>query len=269
MSEGRRLFVDLPPLNGAESGETAAPLFVPLDSATAHHTRTVLRLNTSDTVVAIDRATGRRFTATIAATTPSVVIRLDQELPHTELISPVHTLIVALCKGEKTDWVCQKACELGVARIVVWQTDRSIVRVEDATAAAKKITRWEKILAAAAQQSNRSSVPTAVLARTTTELTELLAPPGEEPRDRLVCSLEDGTTEMRLIPPPNRGIIVAVGPEGDFTPAEYTYLRSTGFKPVSLGPLVLRAETAAIAAVATANGVWGFRPSAAPLAPTA
>ncbi len=258
MSQERRVFVNVS--NLAKPTESAAlPFACVLDDDASHHTRNVLRLGIGDSVIAIDTGSHRRFAATITEIWPAVALRLERESPQPTRASRVKTLIFALCKGEKNDLVCQKGCELGADRILFWQTTRSIVRVDSPRDRDKKLERWSKIALAAAQQSNRSDVPSVGLALSTEELLNDIRGVQTSDDALLVCSLESEAREFRHLAPPHGGVHIAIGPEGDFTPAEYQALKEAGFLPVSLGPRVLRAETAAIAAVAIANGIWGFR----------
>ncbi|MFM1847385.1 MAG: hypothetical protein RL417_859 [Pseudomonadota bacterium] len=257
MSQERRVFVNVSSLSKRPE-DGALPFLCPLDDEASHHTRDVLRLRAGDAVTAIDTASRQRYGATITDLWPVVVLRLERELPHPARASRVKTLIFALCKGERNDVVCQKGCELGADRILFWQAARSIVRIESPRDRDKKLERWSKIALAAAQQSNRSDVPSVGLALSTEELLAELRGGSATGDALLVCSLESDAREFRHISPPSGGVHLAIGPEGDFTPAEYAALKELGFLPVSLGPRVLRAETAAIAAIAAVNAVWGF-----------
>lgn len=257
MSQERRVFVNVSTLS-KPSEDAAFPFACTLDEDASHHTRNVLRLGIGDTVTAIDSGSRRRFAGTITEVWPVVALRLEREIPHPARASRVRTLIFALCKGERNDTVCQKGCELGADRILFWQTTRSIVRIDSPRDKDKKLERWNKIALAAAQQSNRSDVPSVGLALSIEELLAEIRGTTDSDDVLLVCSLESDAREFRHLPLPAGGVHLAIGPEGDFTPAEYSALKEAGFIPVSLGPRVLRAETAAIAAVAGANAVWGF-----------
>ena len=260
MSQERRVFVNVSTLSKPSEG-AALPLSCTLDEDASHHTRNVLRLDIGDTLTAIDSGSRRRFSGTITEVWPTVAVRLERELPNPARASRVRTLIFALCKGERNDMVCQKGCELGADRILFWQTTRSVVRIDSPRDKDKKLERWNKIALAAAQQSNRSDVPSIGLALSTEELLTEIQEVKTKDDILLVCSLESDAREFRHIPPPAGGVHLAIGPEGDFTPAEYAALKEAHFLPASLGPRVLRAETAAIAAVAAVNAVWGFSDS--------
>ena len=156
--------------------------------------------------------------------------------------SPELTLLFALAKGEKVDLVVQKATELGVSRFVPFAAARSIVRLEGAKGE-ERARRWRRIAEEAARQCGRADVPEISAPRTLAEALDAIAPatatfvfhPGGEP-------LQVGRTGAA-------GLAAVVGPEGGLTDAEVEACRRAGARPASLGPRVLRAETAAIVAV--------------------
>lgn len=161
------------------------------------------------------------------------------------------SLLFALAKGEKMDLVVQKATELGAARIVPFAAERSVVRLEGERAE-ERARRWRKIAGEAARQCGRADVP------------EVAAPLSL--RDAL-AGLPPGTVSFAFHPggAPLRGIDVGaaqavaavVGPEGGLTDAELAGCRAAGALLASLGPRVLRAETAAIVAVVLLQARFG------------
>jgi len=240
------------------TGDAVLPFEHTLDEAASYHIRTVLRLGPGAPLTVIDPDTHQRFTGTITTVTPNVTVLLDRELPRTLPRSRVRTLGFALCKGDKNDFICQKACELGVERVVFWQAERCIVRIDSPQDREKKLSRWRKIVGSAAEQSGRGDVPDVDLAHNLTELITTIDQISTGDDIRLFCSLDHDAIELRHATPPRGGAHILVGPEGDFSPAESAALRGAGFQPLSLGPLILRAETAALAVLAAANGIWGF-----------
>ena len=258
MAQERRVFINLAATPAL--GSTVSGTRITLSPEDAHHLRDVLRLSPGNTVTAINAATRRRYTARVAeASRHAVVLELLDEAVSGERRSRVASLIFALTKGERTDLVCEKACELGVEHIILWQADRSIVRIEPGDRARKE-ARWARILESAARQSDRNEVPALHLALTRGELLKTLDTIAEAGDRFLTCSLAAGAVELRELPRPAGRVHLLVGPEGDLTPEEERTIMERHFELVSLGPLVLRSETAALAAVAMANGVWGFRP---------
>jgi len=146
------------------------------------------------------------------------------------------------------DFLVQKCCELGVSRIVPVIAARSVARPEPGRRA-----RWEKIAREAARQCGRADVP-AVAAPAV--LAAALAAP-DLPARRLVLSPDEAGRSLRALLPDRGATALLVGPEGGFAAAEVEAAQAAGFAPVSLGPRVLRVETAAIVAVALAMEALG------------
>lgn len=147
--------------------------------------------------------------------------------------------------------VLQKATELGVTEIRPVVTIRTDAAARPALHGTRS-ERWDRVVSGAAEQCGRSVVP--VVAATTT-LDALLTAPFAGPR---IVLLEVGDPDplASLSPRPSDALLL-VGPAGGFDPSEIDRLRAAGFHPASLGPRVLRAETAAVAAVCVAQTLWG------------
>jgi 16S rRNA (uracil1498-N3)-methyltransferase len=160
------------------------------------------------------------------------------------------TLLVAVPRGERLDLVVQKTTELGVARVVPVLTDRSVARPEPARRA-----RWEKIAREAARQCGRADVPRV---DAPVALATAVADP-ELPVARFALwEAERGRSlRARLAAAPPGPAALLIGPEGGFPATEVAAAEAAGFVPVSLGPRVLRVETAAIVAVALAQAAAG------------
>jgi 16S rRNA (uracil1498-N3)-methyltransferase len=142
------------------------------------------------------------------------------------------------------DWIVQKATELGVANIVPLVTERTIVKIRDEE---KRVSRWQKIAREAAMQSSRADVP--AIGRIVSFHDFLGTPHSALPTLKLL-PWEEGTKPIKDALRGSQGIrhiIVLIGPEGGFSSAEAESAASRGFHPVSLGPNILRTETAAIA----------------------
>lgn len=155
------------------------------------------------------------------------------------------TLAPALLKGAHTDLVVEKATELGVTRIAPVLTRHAVAR-------ASHVERWRRIAIAAAKQSGRTTVPTIDDA---VPLPALLDAPFDGVR---VLPWEaEQTSRLADLPAHAAAALVLVGPEGGFATDEVALARARGFVVVSLGPRILRAETAAIAIVAACQQRWG------------
>jgi 16S rRNA (uracil1498-N3)-methyltransferase len=161
------------------------------------------------------------------------------------------TLLAALIRFERFEWIIEKATELGVEQIVPIETDRTEKGLEKA--AGKRMARWTRIAREASEQSRRALLP---------EIHEPLAfdeALAIESDRRYLLDEGDAPPILSLLPQSrNSGdrIAVMLGPEGGWTDRERARITSTGWCAVSLGPEILRAETAAIAALAIINAAW-------------
>jgi 16S rRNA (uracil1498-N3)-methyltransferase len=225
---------------------------VELPEHSAHHAREVLRLRPGAPVRVFDGA-GAEFEAVLdAVTRRTVSARLSHALePRPE--SPLRlVLAVSPLKGDRMDLVVQKATELGVTEIWPVITFRTDAAARPALQGSRS-QRWERVAAAAAEQCGRAVVPRVA---PTTTLDGLLGRPFDGTRAVLLETASHPALASLPVAPAS-ALLLLVGPAGGFEPSEAERLRAEGFVPASLGPRVLRAETAAVAAVAIAQAVWG------------
>lgn len=159
-------------------------------------------------------------------------------------------LAQALCKGEKLELVVQKATELGVDRVVPFAAERSVVKLSSERGASRA-GRLRRVAQEAARQCGRASVPEIDEPRS---FDELLALP--EARGGLLLDTDPGASPLGQLPLPER-VLLAVGPEGGFSPAERERARAAGLQPASLGRRVLRTETCGLVAVALVQHLRG------------
>lgn len=232
-----------------------------LSAADLHHLRDVLRLIPGEEIVLADGA-GRQALARIASVSvDGAAFELVRDLPVAFI--PNVTLLQGLSRGPKMDLLVQKATEVGVTRIVPVVCARSFVRLSDA-AASGRASRWRRIAAEAAKQSQRSVVPRVDDPVSLTEAPDLLAE-----FDHVLVPWEDASGEGigealgRLGAGSSGAVGVVVGPEGGLEDAEVTRLTELGAVSVTLGGTVLRTETAGIVAVALVSyelgGLGGAR----------
>jgi 16S rRNA (uracil1498-N3)-methyltransferase len=221
-----------------------------LEGAELHYLRDVLRLRRGARVEIFD-GEGLSFLTELVAIGPSGAELALREPMAGGSESPLAlTLAVAVSKASKLDWVVEKATELGVARIVPFASERTIAAVERATG---RIDRWRRIASAAAAQSGRARCPEVVAIETFAQLLPLAAT-----HDRSwLFSPGGGPPLAGPVGGAVRSVVVVTGPEGGFSTREIAQAIEAGFALASLGPRVLRAETAAIAAVALAQHRWG------------
>ncbi len=186
-------------------------------------------------------AEGRVRRGRIISVTPEKVeFELGEELPAAAL--PDITLLLAVFKFDRMEWAIEKATELGVARMVPLIAKRTDSHL--ASAAVKRVERWRRIAREAAQQSRRAAPPEiAAPAR----FQEALSVPAER---RIVLSEGEEQVSLKQAVAGSKGTLaLAVGPEGGWTGEEERAFREHGWIAASLGPTILRAETAAIAAM--------------------
>ena len=228
--------------------ERWTPGSLSLDDAEAHHCLDVLRLGVGSRVVVFD-GRGSEITAEIISVNKGIVQLKDLMSAKAEPLRCAITLAQAIPKGKNMDLIVQKATELGVSRIVPLLSDRAVVQLGDREAR-KKREKWRQVVIEAAKQCGQNRLPE-------------IAEPTASKRffaefDRyelpLIASLQDDARSFKNVLADFReqhgrrpaSAIILIGPEGDFTPAEASLAKSAGCIPVSLGPVVLRTETAAI-----------------------
>ena len=213
-----------------------------IEGAAAAHIVRVLRLRIGDSLTVFDGG-GGEYPARIADFGKgTVVIQAGAHQP-SERESPLGvTLVQGISRGERMDWVMQKATELGVCRIVPLITERTVVRLDEHQIE-NRLRHWRAIVVSACEQCGRNRVPE-VTGPTTLE--RYLAAPSSERRLLLSPS---GTLRVQELDRGLAALALLVGPEGGLSEAEQQRAHAAGFAALRLGPRVLRTETAAIAAL--------------------
>jgi 16S rRNA (uracil1498-N3)-methyltransferase len=215
------------------------------------HLARVLRARAGERLTLFDGA-GTEVDAEVARVgTRDTELRLGARRAGAVTAPPVAiTVLVAVPRGERMDLVVQKTTELGVARVVPVVSERSVARPEPARRA-----RWEKIAREAARQCGRADVPRV---DEPLALAAALAAPDLPARRFALWEAERGQSlRARLAEVPAAAVALLIGPEGGFPAGEVAAASAAGFVPVSLGPRILRVETAAIVAVALALAAAG------------
>jgi 16S rRNA (uracil1498-N3)-methyltransferase len=220
-----------------------------LDTSETRHAQ-VRRLAAGTTVVVFDGAGTSHLAKVVRISPRAVELTLVQRLPDRSGESPLDmTLAVALLKADKLDTVIEKATELGVNRVMLFTSRYSLGRPS-----AARLARWRQIAIAAAKQCARTVIPRL---EGPLELSEVLQEPAacrlllwEDAQGRQAADL----ASIRVAP---AAVTLLVGPEGGFAPDEVAAARAAGWLAITLGPRILRAETAAITAVALCQHLWG------------
>jgi 16S rRNA (uracil1498-N3)-methyltransferase len=219
-----------------------------LTGSEAHHARSVLRMDAGDKVVVFN-GQGREVTAEIkSAGHREVELRKLHEATTPPLRCRI-TLGQAIPKGKNMDLIVQKAVEIGASEIVPIVSDRTIVRL-DPHDAAQKQSKWQTIAIEAAKQCGQNWLPQIALPCTMAQVLESAAPA----QLKLIGSLQPDALHLKEVlaqfeaehSSRATSVLMLIGPEGDFTPAELSLARTRGCRPITLGPIVLRVETAAI-----------------------
>lgn len=216
----------------------------------AYHLSVVLRMKAGELVRIVD-GTGRCFLGEVETLEP-FQLRVKEQMPEEREMPVSVTLLAGLIKGERWDWLLQKCTELGVSRIVPFQSSRTVVKITEDKAAAKR-QRWNKIVQEAAQQCKRTQIP-AVEAPA-----ELLAAARAWRSSQNFVAYENASVhggQLHHQLQPDQPAVIIIGPEGGFSPSEIEELQALGYQCCSLGPRILRAETAAIYAVCACNFVF-------------
>ncbi|WP_369587542.1 16S rRNA (uracil(1498)-N(3))-methyltransferase [Kingella oralis] len=210
----------------------------------------VLRLNAGDSITLFN-GTGNDFDATLQAIGKRHAECHIHAQRQPENESPLAiTLVQAISSGERMDFTLQKSVELGVRAIQPIISDRCVVRLSGERAE-KRVQRWQDIVIAACEQSGRSIVPTVLPIVSFSDYLRQMPP-----ELHLMMSLRRATT-LRDIAPAPQSLRLMIGPEGGWTPAEEQAALAAGVQTITLGKRVLRTETAAMAAMAAMQVLWG------------
>ena len=238
-----RLFVSGQLINGGE---------LVLEGDRARYLGRVLRLAVGDDV-SVFNGEGGEWSAGIDAMTKSTVTLSigAQAESETESALKIH-LVQGISRGERMDFVVQKATELGVKRITPLLTEYGVVKL-DAARAEKRRDHWQNIAVSACEQSGRTRLP---LIDTPMALKDWFGNKPTEVDAELILA-PGAPASLASIAAPETKVCVLIGPEGGFSHTEYEDADVAGFRAVSLGPRVLRTETAAIAALTAMQTLWG------------
>ena len=226
-----------------------------IDGQELAHLSRVLRLRAGDSVTVFDDS-GWEHDALIDSLTPmqgELKILRSYETKR-ESVLPI-TLAVGLTKGEKIDLVVEKATELGVQKIIPFVSNYAVPKL-DREKISKRTARWQKIAVSAAKQCGRARVPEIL---PLCDFSWLVSQPWPQSLKLIFWEQESDQSLHQVYEKHHEAtaVLVAVGPEGGFTMDEAEAARSRGFEPVQIGKRILRAETAAITALALVQFLWG------------
>ena len=240
-----RFFIDAQPTNDVAV----------ISGGDAHHVYSVLRMRPGEKLTCCDFFSNEYACEIAEASDERIVLSVLGVKPAaSEPPFPV-TLLMALPKGDKMEWIIQKAVELGVTAIRPFSSKYTVVKLDEKTAE-KKVERWRKIAKSAAEQSGRGRVP------------EVLPPVSfasavrdceNSPALKIICYEGETQTSLKTLLSENQrpdGIVFAVGAEGGFDRSEVDEAKKYGFRAVTLGKRILRCETAPLAVLAQFSYVF-------------
>jgi 16S rRNA (uracil1498-N3)-methyltransferase len=230
-------------------GKIAAKCECRLPAAQAHHVRRVLRLKPGAKLTLFNGEGNEHDAVILCVAHSGVTVRVG---PRREVDRESRLRVVlaqAVSAGERMDYTVQKAVELGVAAIQPVVSSRSVVRL-DSERGARRVAHWQAVAVAACEQCGRNRVP---LVEPLLSLPRWLAAGARQG----VLLSPTGALRLSDLPQPQAPLTLLAGPEGGFAPEEYAAAERAGFAAVKLGPRVLRTETAAVAALAAMQALWG------------
>jgi 16S rRNA (uracil1498-N3)-methyltransferase len=248
-----RVFID---------GALTPGAIVELARDTASHLAKVLRARSGDAIILFN-GDGREFTGAIEAVRGSRVSASIGAARSIDRESPLAlTLLQCVPRGDRMDFIVQKATELGVGRIVPVLSQRSVVRLDQPQAASKQ-AHWRAVAVSACEQCGRNRLPTVDVPQPLLNYLGAMNPKETPGLLRLVLEPERAARDPRgtrvdiHAAGPVSGADIAIGPEGGFAPEELEAFELSAFSRLRLGPRVLRTETAAIAAIVVLQARFG------------
>lgn len=227
------------------------PAEIRLSADESHHLVSVNRARAGDTVVAFD-GRGREWICELRGADKRAAVLSVRFLQATKPLPYEVTLGQALPKGGVMDAIVRKATEIGAARIVPLESERTQIHL-DAERSDRKIEKWQVAALEACKQCGNPWLPE--IAPVQSAVAYMESARGFDLK--LIASLHPGATSLKTVlagfvtanQRPPKKVLWLIGPEGDFTAAEMSVAQTSGFAPVTLGPLVLRCETAAVYAL--------------------
>lgn len=219
-----------------------------LDKTSSNHLIKVLRLKNNYTFNLFN-GEGDEFSATLEISGKNAIAHIGiKHTSNNESNLQIH-LLQGISKGDRMDFAIQKSIELGVTSITPVITERTAVNLKD-NRAAKKEQHWQSVAISACEQSGRNTLP---VINPICDLSTIFNTQTEELR--ILLDPLSGNSFHSL--PSSKRIQILIGPEGGLSDSEIKIANEIGFEGVKLGPRILRTETAALAAITSAQLLWG------------
>jgi 16S rRNA (uracil1498-N3)-methyltransferase len=224
---------------------------VELPPEAAHHAVRVLRLGVGDEIGLFD-GQGGEWRGRLLRVGKQVSVALETFSEDSREPSLAVTIVQALPAADKMDWVVQKGVELGAAAFRPVVARRSVIRLAGERME-RRVLHWQSVAVAACEQCGRNRVPPVA---PLVDLPQFLGETRAENGLHLMLA-PGGSRRLAELPRPAGPVTLLIGPEGGFEEAELAAAQMAGFQAVSLGPRVLRTETAGLAALAAMMALWG------------
>lgn len=222
---------------------------IQLESGPARHLTSVLRMTAGQELILFNGQGGEYRGQLIEARKGFAAVQINAfEAIERESPLSIH-LAIGISRGERMDWIVQKATELGVTEITPLFTQRCEVKLTG-DRLTKKIQHWQQVAISACEQCQRNRVPTINPA-------VALAHWDQQPQQLKLVLHHRTTNRLQAIQPTPHSICLLIGPEGGLSEQEIATATHLDFQPLALGPRVLRTETAPLAAISLLQGQWG------------
>jgi|TARA_B110000037_G_scaffold17570_1_gene18276 16S rRNA (uracil1498-N3)-methyltransferase len=227
-----------------------ADSLITLDKDAARYLSSVLRMTSGQMLNLFNGEGGEYVAEVVSLSKNQVTVSIKESLPNDrESLLKIH-LVIGISRGERMDWVIQKATELGVHTITPIFTERTEVKLAGSRLE-KRLVHWQQVSISACEQCLRNVVPTI---NSAVSLQQCLGTHDGGLKIVLHHRTERPLTELQNT---NNHVTILVGPEGGLSDDEITLAESNGYNAVKLGPRVLRTETAPLAAISILQSLWG------------
>lgn len=233
-----------------QAGNYGVPDIIDLSESAGQHVGTVLRMQAGEKLVLFSGDNREWDAEIVTARKKKVSVRIVAERLVNRESPRIIRLAQAISKGEKMEWLVQKAVELGVCEINPLITQYGAYKLDEHRLA-KKHQQWQAIAVAACEQCGRNQVPVVTYPMTLDQFLHL------EPSSNAYVLEPHTGKSWREYDVPVGDLTLMIGPEGGFSPEELKTILSVNFLPVKLGPRILRTETAAICALSVVQAMWG------------
>ena len=227
-----------------------ADSLITLDKDAARYLSFVLRMTSGQMLNLFNGEGGEYVAEVVSLSKNQVTVSIKESLPNDrESLLKIH-LVIGISRGERMDWVIQKATELGVHTITPIFTERTEVKLAGSRLE-KRLVHWQQVSISACEQCLRNVVPTI---NSAVSLQQCLGTHDGGLKIVLHHRTERPLTELQNT---NNHVTILIGPEGGLSDDEITLAESNGYNAVKLGPRVLRTETAPLAAISILQSLWG------------